>query len=75
MDLTAQWIGVAAIAVFVLAYALVITEEYTSLRKSKAVILAAGIIWAMIGYRYSISSLPVFLSITLPILKLTDLTS
>lgn len=53
MDLTAQWTGFAAIAVFVLAYALVITEEYTSLRKSKAVILGAGIIWAMIGYRYA----------------------
>ncbi len=53
MDLTAQWTGVAAIAVFVLAYALVITEEYTSLRKSKAVILGAGLIWAMIGYRYA----------------------
>ena len=53
MDLTAQWTGVAAIAVFVLAYALVISEEYTSLRKSKAVILGAGIIWAMIGYRYA----------------------
>ena len=53
MDLTAQWTGVAAIVVFVLAYALVITEEYTSLRKSKAVILGAGIIWAMIGLRYA----------------------
>jgi NhaD family Na+/H+ antiporter len=53
MDLTAQWVGVAAITVFVLAYSLVITEEYTSLRKSKAVILGAGIIWAMIGYRYA----------------------
>lgn len=53
MDLTAEWTGIAAIAVFVLAYALVITEEYTSLRKSKAVILGAGIIWAMIGYRYA----------------------
>lgn len=53
MDLTAQWTGFAAIAIFILAYALVITEEYTSLRKSKAVILGAGIIWAMIGYRYA----------------------
>ncbi len=53
MDLTTQWTGVAALAVFVLAYVLVITEEYTSLRKSKAVILGAGIIWAMIGYRYA----------------------
>ena len=53
MDLTSQWTGIAAIAVFILAYALVITEEYTSLRKSKAVILGAGIIWAMIGLRYA----------------------
>ena len=53
MDLTSQWTGMAAIAVFVLAYALVITEEYTSLRKSKPVILGAGIIWAMIGLRYA----------------------
>ena len=53
MDLTVQWTGIAAIAVFVLAYALVISEEYTSLRKSKPVILGAGIIWAMIGLRYA----------------------
>ena len=53
MDLTAQWTGIAAIAVFILAYALVISEEYTSLRKSKPVILGAGIIWAMIGLRYA----------------------
>ena len=53
MDLTAQWTGVAAITVFILAYTLVITEEYTSLRKSKSVILGAGIIWAMIGYQYA----------------------
>jgi NhaD family Na+/H+ antiporter len=53
MDLTTQWTGIAAIAAFVLAYVLVITEEYTSLRKSKAVILGAGVIWAMIGYRYA----------------------
>lgn len=54
MDLTAHWTGVAAVVVFVLAYALVISEEYTSLRKSKPVILGAGIIWAMIGYQYAI---------------------
>ena len=53
MDLATQWTGFAAITVFILAYALVITEEYTSLRKSKAVILGAGIIWAMIGFRYA----------------------
>jgi NhaD family Na+/H+ antiporter len=39
--------------VFVIAYALVMAEEFTHLRKSKPVILAAGIIWAMIGAVYA----------------------
>ncbi len=53
MDLTTHWVGAAAIGLFVLAYSLVITEEFTHLRKSKPVILAAGIIWALIAYQYS----------------------
>ena len=36
MDLTTHWVGVAAIVLFVAAYALVVTEEFTHLRKSKA---------------------------------------
>ncbi len=38
------------IAIFVIAYILVMAEEKLHLRKSKPVILAAGIIWALIGY-------------------------
>jgi Na+/H+ antiporter NhaD/arsenite permease-like protein len=38
---------------FLLAYALVIMEEQLHLRKSKPVIVAAGIIWALIAYVYS----------------------
>ena len=53
MDLTANWVGVAAIVLFVAAYSLVITEEFTHLRKSKPVMLAAGIIWALIAYQYA----------------------
>ena len=53
MDLTNHWVGYAALAVFVIAYALVMAEEFTHLRKSKPVILAAGIIWAMIGIVYA----------------------
>ena len=53
LDLTGHWVGIAAIAIFVLAYALVMAEEFTHLRKSKPVILAAGIIWAMIGWVYA----------------------
>ncbi len=51
-DLTGHWVGLAAIAVFVIAYLLVMAEEFTHLRKSKPVILAAGIIWAMIAWVY-----------------------
>ncbi len=52
MDLTAHWVGFAAIAVFVLAYALVIAEEFTHLRKSVPVIFGAGVIWAIIAQQY-----------------------
>ena len=52
MDLTGDFVGYAAIVIFVIAYITVMAEEFTRLRKSKPVILAAGIIWAMIAYRY-----------------------
>jgi len=52
VDLTAHWVGVVAIVLFVAAYVLVITEEFTHLRKSKPVMLAAGIIWALVAYQY-----------------------
>ena len=50
--MTFHWVGIAAIAVFVLAYLLVIAEEFTHLRKSVPVILGAGIIWAIIASQY-----------------------
>ncbi len=53
LDLTTHWVGYASIAVFVAAYALVMAEEFLHLRKSKPVILAAGIIWLMIGLIYA----------------------
>jgi len=58
VDLTTRWVGAAAIGLFVLAYSLVITEEFTNLRKSKPVMLAAGIIWGLIAYQYSNSDMP-----------------
>jgi Na+/H+ antiporter NhaD/arsenite permease-like protein len=48
-DLTGHWIGYLCIAIFVLAYALVIGEENLHLRKSKPVIVAAGVIWALVA--------------------------
>lgn len=53
MDLTNSGIGFAAIAIFVFAYLLVMSEEFIHLRKSKPVIIAAGIIWGMIGWYYT----------------------
>ena len=58
MDLTAHWVGVVAIGLFVTAYGLVITEEFTHLRKSKPVMLAAGIIWGLIAFQYAGSEHP-----------------
>ncbi len=52
LDLTASGVGIAAIIIFLVAYLLVMAEEFTHLRKSKPVIIAAGIIWAMIGAVY-----------------------
>jgi len=49
MDFTGHWIGYLCIAIFVLAYALVIGEENLHLRKSKPVIVAAGLIWALVA--------------------------
>ena len=57
MDLTSHWIGVAALVIFVAAYGVVISEEYTRIRKSKPVLLAAGVIWAIIAYGYSAAGL------------------
>ena len=48
-DLTGHWVGWLCIAIFVFAYALVIAEEELHLRKSKPVIIAAGVIWALVA--------------------------
>ncbi len=46
---TAASLGIVALIIFVLAYLLVMTEEFTHLRKSKPVILAAGLIWIVVS--------------------------
>ncbi|MGC9553380.1 sodium:proton antiporter NhaD, partial [Vibrio metoecus] len=52
LDLTHSNVGYAALLIFAVAYTLVMFEEYLKLRKSKPVLLAAGLIWAMIGCVY-----------------------
>ena len=49
LNMTSSTLGVVALIVFILGYALVIAEEFIHLRKSKPVILAAGIIWILVA--------------------------
>lgn len=58
LDLTNHWAGFLSLGIFVVAYVLVMTEEFTHLRKSKPVILAAGLIWSIIAYVMMTQNLP-----------------
>lgn len=51
MGLTSHPIGLAALAIFVIAYLLVVLEEKLHLRKSKPVMVAAALIWALIAWQ------------------------
>ena len=57
-DLTSHWVGITCLILFTLAYLLVVAEEFTHLRKSKPVVLAAGLIWALLALHYSGSESP-----------------
>lgn len=46
LDMTGTERGIYTVLIFLIAYGFVMAEEFTHLRKSKPVILAAGIIWA-----------------------------
>lgn len=52
-DLTTSVLGILAVITFVVAYGLVISEEFSLLRKSKPVIVAAGIIWVLVAIAYA----------------------
>ena len=58
LDLTNHWVGWASISVFFAAYVLVIFEEQLHLRKSKPVLLAAGLIWILIALVYNSQGMP-----------------
>jgi NhaD family Na+/H+ antiporter len=40
-----SWVGGSSLVIFIVAYLFVMVEEHTKLRKSKPVLLAAGLIW------------------------------
>ena len=56
IDLTTSWVGYLSLVIFVTAYVFVILEEKTHLRKSKPVMVSAGLIWAIIAIQYSLTS-------------------
>ncbi|OUS04716.1 sodium:proton antiporter [Gammaproteobacteria bacterium 42_54_T18] len=49
LDMTDATLGILALVLFAFAYAFVIAEEFIHLRKSKPVMLAAGIIWVLVA--------------------------
>ncbi len=57
LSLTSHWVGYLGLVVFVVAYAFVMLEEVTHMRKSKPVMLAAGIIWGLIGLIYAMNGI------------------
>jgi len=52
-DFTQGVPGLLALGVFIIAYVAVIGEEFSQLRKSKPVIVAAGAIWVLVAIAYA----------------------
>ena len=55
LNLTGHWAGILSLVIFVVAYVLVVLEDATHMQKSKPVMLAAGLIWALIGVAYAMA--------------------
>jgi Na+/H+ antiporter NhaD/arsenite permease-like protein len=53
MDLTTSYVGYISLLIFLLAYVLVMVEEFSHLRKSKPVIISAALIWGIIAFYFS----------------------
>ena len=58
IDLTDNWVGIFSLLLFFVAYLVVMAEEFTHLRKSKPVMLAAGIIWGLVAWYYQSQNIP-----------------
>lgn len=58
LNLTHHWVGFTSIGIFLAAYVLVIFEERLHLRKSKPVLLAAGLIWILIALGFNVQGMP-----------------
>jgi NhaD family Na+/H+ antiporter len=52
-DFTAHWGGIICVIIFCISYSLVIAEETIHMRKSKPVMVGAGLIWIVVALVYS----------------------
>ena len=53
LDLTNTWIGYLGLVTFLIAYLVIALESKTHLRKSKPVMVGAGMIWLLAGIAYA----------------------
>jgi Na+/H+ antiporter NhaD/arsenite permease-like protein len=53
LDLTRHPVGYLSLLIFFVAYGFVVVEKAIQLHKSKPVMLAAGLIWALLGLAYA----------------------
>ena len=53
INLTTSYVGILSLIVFIIAYAVVMAEEFSHLRKSKPVIISAALIWGIIAFHFS----------------------
>lgn len=58
LDLTYTLPGAIVLTLFVIAYVFVIGEEFIHIRKSKPMLLAAGIVWIALGWIYTQHGIP-----------------
>ena len=55
IDMTGSIFGILALVIFVIGYIFVLGEEFIHLRKSKPIMVAAGLIWLLTGIAYALS--------------------
>lgn len=53
LNLTTSWVGYTALIICVFAYIAVILEDKLHLRKSKPMLVAAGVVWVLIAIAYA----------------------
>ncbi|MGH1460609.1 MAG: sodium:proton antiporter NhaD [Neptuniibacter sp.] len=54
-NFTSSIYGIAALIIFIVSYLVVLSEELIHLRKSKPIMVAAGLIWILTGIAYTAS--------------------